>query len=222
LDPKRLAGRKAAEFIEDGMIVGLGTGTTAHHTIMRVGELVAEGLKMNAVCTSHQTRDLASSLSIPCLPLDEVNHIDLTIDGADEIDPDGNGIKGGRGALLYEKIVAFNSKRNIWVVGEQKLVKQLGTFPLPVEVIPFGHQLLIKRFEELGFNPVLRMEGTEVYLTDSKNYILDLHMKEISDPVYINALLKTYPGVVEHGLFLDTVNIAVAATETDTRIIKFR
>jgi len=189
---------------------------------MRVGELVADGLKMKAVCTSHQTRDLARSLNIPCLPLDEVPHIDLTIDGADEIDPDGNGIKGGKGALLYEKIVSSNSRQNIWVVSEQKLVKQLGAFPLPVEVIPFGHRLLIRRFEELGFHPVLRTEGKEIYLTDSKNYILDLHLKGINNPQYIHDLLKTFPGVVEHGLFLETVNIAVAATKSNTRIINFR
>ena len=204
------------------MIVGLGTGTTAYHTIVRVGELVAEGLNVQAVCTSSRTMDLANSLNIPCIPLDEVTHIDLTIDGADEIDPQGNGIKGGRGALLYEKIVASYSRQNIWVVGEQKLVKQLGAFPLPVEVVPFGHKLLMKKLVDMGFHPVLRMEGTDAYLTDSRNYILDLHLEKIEDPEYLHDLLKTFPGVVEHGLFLETVNIAVAATETNTRIINFR
>jgi ribose 5-phosphate isomerase A len=162
LESKKLAGRKATEFIKDGMIVGLGTGSTVYHTIIRVGELVAEGLKIQAVCTSLKTRDLACSLKIPCLSLDEVNQIDLTIDGADEIDPSGNGIKGGKGALLYEKIVASNSRQNIWVVSEYKLVKKLGTFPLPVEVIPFGHVILLRKFEELGFHPVLRRVDNKV------------------------------------------------------------
>jgi ribose 5-phosphate isomerase A len=222
LDPKVLAGRKATEFIKDGMIVGLGTGSTAYHTIIRVGELITEGLKIRAVCTSLKTCELACSLNIPCLPLDEVKCIDLTIDGADEIDPAGNGIKGGRGALLYEKIVASNSKQNIWVISDHKLVETLGAFPLPVEVIPLGYTMLLRRFEELGFNPVLRKTDNEVFITDSRNYIIDLYLESIVDPYETGRLLKTFPGVVEHGLFLDTVNTAIAASETTARVIRFR
>lgn len=222
MDPKVLAGRKATEFIEEGMIVGLGTGSTVYHTIIKVGELIANGLKIQAVFTSLKTRDLARSLNIPCLSLDEVKYIDLTIDGADEIDPAGNGIKGGKGALLYEKIVASNSKQNLWVVSEYKMVETLGAFPLPVEVIPLGHILLMKRFRELGFNPVLRKVDDEIYLTDSRNYIIDLYLNRIADPYETDRLLKTFPGVVEHGLFLDTVNTVIAASDSSTRVISFR
>lgn len=222
LDPKQLAGRKAAEFIEEGMTIGLGTGTTAYHTIVRVGEMVRDGLNIRTVYTSLETRDLATKHNIPCLTLGEAGHIDLTIDGADEIDPRGNGIKGGRGALLYEKIIASASSKNVWVVSEQKLVDNLGAFPLPVEVIPLASGFLMKRFTELEFSPVLRKSGNDAYLTDSKNYIVDLHLGEIDDPEYLGAHLKTFPGVVEHGLFLDTCNAAVVATNSDTRVIEFR
>ena len=218
---KKLAGEKATEFIKDGMVVGLGTGSTAYYTIMKVGELVKTGLKITAVATSNVTYDMSTKLKIPMVSLDDVDHIDLTIDGADEIDPQGNGIKGGGGALLFEKIVASHSKMNIWVVDESKLVNQLGTFPLPVEVLPFGETHTQHAFEALGLKPKKRMIGNSSFKTDSGNYIIDLYIGKISDPGELDHQLKQIPGVIEHGLFQGIVNKVVVGTKTDTRLIEF-
>ena len=219
---KQLAGEKAATFIEDRMMVGLGSGSTVYYTIRKLGELVRQGLAIKAVCTSEKTRYLAMEAGIPLWHLDETEYIDLTIDGADEVDPLGQGIKGGGGALLYEKIVASNSKQNIWVVEKRKMVQQLGAFPLPVEIMPFGHRNLIRRMDEMRLNPVLRMEGGEIFVTDGQHYIVDLHLRSIKDPRHLDLALRQMPGVVEHGLFLDTVNKVVAAGPDQVDIISFR
>jgi len=148
--------------------------------------------------------------------------IDLTIDGADEVDPNGNGIKGGGGALLFEKIVAANSKQNIWIVDESKLVSKLGKFPLPVEVVPYGHLQTIRKLEFLGYNPKLRKVNDKEFLTDSNHFIADLYLGEISDPEKLDYTLKHVPGVIEHGLFQGIVNKVVVGNEDSTRIIEFR
>jgi len=222
MNPKQLAGEKAVEFIKEGMTVGLGTGSTVYFTVLKLSEQIKEGLQIKAVCTSVATHKLAVSLNIPVLSMEEVDKIDLTIDGADEIDPNGHGIKGRWGALLFEKIVAANSKQNIWVVDDSKIVEQLGKFPLPVEVIPFGYKQVVKRFIELGFNPELRMEGQETFKTDSANFIIQLNLGKIDDPVELDRLLKQIPGVVEHGLFTNIVNKAVVADLSNIRIINYR
>jgi ribose 5-phosphate isomerase A len=218
---KKLAGEKATEFIRDGMIIGLGTGSTAYYTIMKVGELVKDGLKITAVATSNVTYDMATKLNIPMVSLDDVDYIDLTIDGADEIDPEGNGIKGGGGALLFEKIVASHSRMNMWVVDERKLVERLGAFPLPVEVVPFGERHTQLALKDLGLNSKKRMIGNSPFKTDSGNYIIDLYTGRITDPGDFDKKLKGIPGVIEHGLFLGIVDKVVVGTETDTRIIEF-
>jgi ribose 5-phosphate isomerase A len=222
MNPKQLAGEKAVEFIKEGMTVGLGTGSTVYFTVLKLGELVKKGLNVKAVCTSVATHKLAVSLNIPILSMEEVTGIDLTIDGADEIDPNGHGIKGRWGALLFEKIVAANSKQNIWVVDDSKIVEHLGKFPLPVEVIPFGYKQIVNRFVELGFNPELRMEGKETFKTDSGNFIIHLHPGIIKDPVELDKTIKHIPGVVEHGLFTGIVNKAVVADKSHIRIIDYR
>lgn len=222
MNPKQLAGEKAVEFIKEGMTVGLGTGSTVYFTVLKLGELVKKGFKVKAVCTSVATHKLAVSLEIPVLLMEEIDSIDLTIDGADEIDPNGHGIKGRWGALLFEKIVAANSHQNIWVVDDSKLVEQLGKFPLPVEVIPFGYKQVVKRFVELGFNPELRMEGKETFTTDSGNFIIHLSLGVIQDPIKLDWMIKQIPGVVEHGLFTGIVNKAVVADKNDIRIINYR
>jgi ribose 5-phosphate isomerase A len=204
------------------MIIGLGTGSTAYYAIRKLGELVSQGLKIEGVCTSEQTRGLAIEHGIPVLDIEDVYQIDITIDGADEIDPFGQGIKGGGGALLFEKIVASNSRHNIWVVEKRKMVPQLGAFPLPVEVMPFGHRNLIRTMEGRGWNPVLRKKGTEIFTTDGFHYIVDLHLSSIPDPRAMDAALKQLSGVVEHGLFLDTVNKVVSAGPERVEIISFR
>jgi ribose 5-phosphate isomerase A len=222
MNPKQLAGEKAVEFIKEGMTVGLGTGSTVYFTVLKLGELVKKGLNVKAVCTSVATHKLAVSLTIPILSMEEVTSIDLTIDGADEIDPNGHGIKGRWGALLFEKIVAANSKQNIWVVDDSKIVEYLGKFPLPVEVIPFGYKQIVNRFIELGYNPELRMEGKETFKTDSGNFIVHLHPGIIKDPVELDKTIKHIPGVVEHGLFTGIVNKAVVADKSKIKIINYR
>jgi ribose 5-phosphate isomerase A len=219
---KQQAGERAVTFVEDGMVVGLGTGSTAYYAIRKLGELARQGMKIKGVCTSEQTRDLARECGIPVVDIEDAKYIDLTIDGADEVDPDGQGIKGGGGALLYEKIVASNSRQNIWVVEKRKLVPQLGAFPLPVEIIPFGHRNLLRKMEERNWNPVLRKKGSEIFITDGHHYIVDLRLDSIPDPQQLDSEIRHLPGVVEHGLFLDTVNKVVAAGPDKVEIISFR
>lgn len=219
---KQQAGERAVTFVEDGMVVGLGTGSTAFYAIRKLGELARLGLKIKGVCTSEQTRNLAGEYGIPVVDIEDVNCINLTIDGADEVDPWGQGIKGGGGALLFEKIVASNSRQNIWVVEKRKLVPQLGTFPLPVEIMPFGHNNLLRKMEERKWNPVLRKKESEIFTSDGHHYIVDLHLDSITDPHQLDAEIRRLPGVVEHGLFLDTVNKVVAAGPDKVEIISFR
>jgi len=219
---KQQAGERAVTFVGDGMVVGLGTGSTVSYAIRKLGELARQGMQIKGVCTSAETMELALEYGIPVVGIDDVKCIDITIDGADEVDPGGQGIKGGGGALLFEKIVAANSGQNIWVVEKRKLVQQLGAFPLPVEIIPYGHSKLIKKMDERKWSPVLRQKGNEIFTTDGHHYIVDLHLHSIPDAQQISAELRKIPGVVEHGLFLDTVNKVVAAGPDKVEIISFR
>jgi ribose 5-phosphate isomerase A len=213
------SGEKAVEFIEDGMLLGLGTGSTVYYTIKKISLLVKQGMKLKAVSTSSATSQLASSLGIEVLPFNQIDKTDLTIDGADEVDPDLNGIKGGGGALLFEKLVAENSKRIIWVVDSTKTVKKLGKFPLPVEVIQFGFQQLLKLFIERNYNPVLRLKGNNPFITDSGNYIIDLHLFEIPNPEKLNKELKLVTGVVETGLFLNLADKVIIGRGNETEVV---
>lgn len=222
MNSKQTAGEKAVDFIEDGMVVGLGSGSTAFYTIQKIGKEVARGLKIIGVCTSEDTRQLAEKWKIPYVDIDGVERIDLTIDGADEIDPLGNGIKGGGGALLFEKIVAEVSDQIIWVVEKRKLVDQLGVFPLPLEILPFGHRHCIRVLEGMGLNPRLRLTGKEAFRTDGGHFIVDLYTGPIPDPHSLDRELKCIPGVIEHGLFLDLVNRAVVADSKEIDIITYR
>lgn len=214
------AGEKAVEFIKDGMLLGLGTGSTVFYTIRKVGELIKEGMKLKAVSTSSATSRLAASLGIEILPFKDINKTDLTIDGADEIDPSLNGIKGGGGALLYEKLVAEASAAVIWVVDSGKRVKKLGKFPLPVEVVPYGSTRLLRIFNDNSYNPVLRLKDDKPYLTDSGNYIIDLHLGEITNPVELNKEIKLMTGVVETGLFLNIADKVIVGIKDATEIIE--
>ncbi|MGG5337419.1 ribose-5-phosphate isomerase RpiA [Enterococcus sp. AZ172] len=218
---KQLVGIKAAEFVEDGMIVGLGTGSTAYYMVEEIGRRMREeGLKITGVTTSSGTKAQAESLGIPLKSIDEVPVVDLTIDGADEISADFQGIKGGGAALLFEKIVASYSKQTIWIVDGSKMVDQLGRFPLPVEVIPYGSQQLMRLFKEKNYQPVLRQTETgEIVVTDSGHYIIDLHLERIEDPEKLATYLDQLVGVVEHGLFLNMVSKVVVASENGVSVL---
>lgn len=221
---KEMVGIKAASFVEDGMIVGLGTGSTAYFMVKEIGRRVKEeGLKITGVTTSKETAKQATSLGIPLKSVDEVSFIDVTIDGADEISADYQGIKGGGAALLFEKIVATYSKSVIWIVDESKMVHHLGKFPLPVEVIPYGAKQLEKIFQNNNWHPVLRKNAAgEIVTTDSNNYILDLHLEKITDPESLADQLDHLTGVVEHGLFLNQVNTVIVGHEAGPEVIKAR
>ena len=205
MNPKQLAGEKAVEFIEDGMIVGLGTGSTAYWAIQKIGQRVREGLRIRAIATSTRSEQQARSLQIPIIDFADTQQIDITIDGADEADAQLNLIKGGGGALLREKIVATNSRQLIVVADESKLVRVLGKYPLPVETVIFGYETVQKKLKALGCEPKLRMDGNACYLTDNGNYILDCAFNEIKNPLELHEAINAIVGVVENGLF---VNIA--------------
>lgn len=214
---KKLAAEKAVEFVKDGMTVGLGTGSTVYYAINKLGELVNEGLKIKTVSSSNASTKLAKSLGIEVVSIDDVPLIDINIDGADEADISFNGIKGGGGALLFEKIVALNSEKNIWIVDSAKLVKTLGKFPLPIEVIPFGYKRVFEHLKDC--NPELRMKDGKIYKTDSGNYIFDLYLKKIEDPLIMDMELKQVTGIVETGLFIDIADTIIIGKENSTEII---
>lgn len=219
MNEKQLAAEKSIEFIKDGMTLGLGTGSTVFFLVNILAELVKQGLNVRCVSTSSQTSDLAKRFGINVINLNEVDQIDLTIDGADEVDHNLNGIKGGGGALLFEKIVASASEKVIWIVDSSKYVEKLGKFPLPVEVIPFGSNHIIKKLRNRGYDAVIRKNGSVVYITDSGNEIIDLHLGEIEDSVKLEHEIKLIPGVVEVGLFNNIANAVIVGKENSTEII---
>ncbi|MEL7091518.1 MAG: ribose-5-phosphate isomerase RpiA [Pseudomonadota bacterium] len=208
---KFVAAKRAAEFVEDGMRVGLGTGSTAAWLVQCLGQLVQdEGLRFRGVPTSTRTADLAREVGIEVISLDEAKWLDLTIDGADEFDGDLNLIKGGGGALLQEKIVATASDQMIVIADVGKEVEHLGAYPLPLEIIPFGWQTTQALIEEtlvsmdvLGRTATLRMNVDRPFVTDEGNYILDLHLQRIGNPRQLSLVINQMPGVVENGLFID-------------------
>lgn len=208
MNQKKLVGEKAASFIEDNTVVGLGTGSTATYMIEALAQRVKdENLSITCVSTSNVSKKLAIDLGLNVKELSEVGEIDITIDGSDEISPDYQGIKGGGGALLYEKIVAVNSKKVIWIVDDSKMVDYLGAFPLPVEVIPFGSEHLFEKFKQKGYKPTYRMQdAADKFVTDAGNIIIDLHLEKIDDPKQLARELESEVGVVEHGFFIDIVD----------------
>ncbi|WP_186577903.1 ribose-5-phosphate isomerase RpiA [Aquibacillus kalidii] len=213
---KQLAGEKATEFIKDGMVLGLGTGSTVYWTIQKLGELVKGGLNIQGVPTSKQTEKLANQLDIPLLSLSDVNDIDLTIDGADEANSNLELIKGGGGALLREKMIASISRRLVIVVDQSKYVPELGHFPLPVEIVPFGWEITSKQIAALGCLPQLRREERDPVVTDNGNYIVDCHFNTISDAKQLDQALNMIPGVVENGLFVDMANELIIGRDDGT------
>ncbi|WNJ17932.1 ribose-5-phosphate isomerase RpiA [Pontibacter sp. G13] len=213
---KQLAGEHAATFVESGMTVGLGTGSTAIWAVRKIGEMVQQGLKIVGMPTSQETEALAISLGIPLVGFEESQHVDLTIDGADEFDPEFTLIKGGGGALYREKMIASISEKMIVVCDESKSCQTLGQFPLPIEVVPFGWEVTASRLADLGVDPVLRMQDHDVFHTDNGNLILDCQFGEIPDPAALHDMLKGWVGVVETGLFLEMANMIVVGKNDGT------
>lgn len=211
---KKMAAEKAVEHVDNGMVVGLGTGSTVKHAIKKLGERINAGLKIEGIPTSLRTKKLAIKLNIPLVDLNEYTEIDLTIDGADEVDSFLNLIKGGGGALTREKIIAYHSKKEIIVVDETKVVKKLGVdFPVPVEVTKFGWNATKKTLEELGCTAVLRTIMDEVYITDNSNYILDCDFGKINEPEALEKEINSIPGVIENGLFIDLADEVIVGSK---------
>ena len=207
---KKVAALEAVKYIKDGMTVGLGTGSTAFFMIEAIGEMVRNGLKIKAVATSEETEKLAKKLGINVISLAEAKRLDVTIDGADEVDSQFQLIKGGGGALLREKIVAHNSDLNIIIADSSKQVSRLGQFKLPIETIPFATQLIIKELEEMNLHPVQRMRGTDDYKTDENNDIVDVDIwKTDIKLIDLEHQLKNIPGIVETGLFLTSTDLVI-------------
>ena len=218
---KMAAGIEAAKLVENDMIVGLGTGSTVRFFVDELGRRVQEeGLTFTGVTTSLRTKEQAEGYGINIVDVDDVDHIDITIDGADEVDKNFDGIKGGGAALLWEKIVATNSSKIVWIVDESKVVDTIGRFPLPVEVIPFGERHVLDRFKERGYEPVLRLDDQgQPVLTDEHNHVIDLHMEKIEHPEDLAQDLITTVGVVEHGLFLNMVDTVIVGDPTGPRVM---
>ncbi|AXI07735.1 ribose 5-phosphate isomerase A [Oceanobacillus zhaokaii] len=210
MNEKKIVGEKAVEFIKDGMVVGLGTGTTVYYSIIKLGKLVKEGLNIQGIPTSVQTEELAKQLGIPLVSCNEVEQIDVAIDGADEVNSDLDLIKGGGGALLREKIIAKAANKFIVVATPSKMVGNLGSFQLPVEVAPFGVELTEKHIRKYGINPILRQIEGNPYKTDNGNYIFDCSFPDSLNVKELEEKLNLIPGVVENGLFINMTDIVVS------------
>ena len=226
---KRQAAARALEQVRDGMKLGLGTGSTAKHFVELLGERVRAGLNVVGVPTSEATRADAVRCGIPLTTLDDVDRLDLTVDGADEIDLALNLIKGGGGALLREKIVAAASDRMIVIADESKSVDVLGRFPLPVEVVPFGlaatRRAIGEAFAQSGVSGqkvVQKGKDGHVFVTDGGHWIVDAHLGRIADAPRLAGLLASIPGVVEHGLFIGLSSIAILAGPEGIRVVERR
>ena len=224
---KRQAAARALEHVRDGMKLGLGTGSTARHFVELLGERVRAGLNVIGVPTSEATRVDALRCGIPLATLDDIDRLDLTVDGADEIDPALNVIKGGGGALLREKIVATASDRMIVIADDTKWVEVLGRFPLPIEVIPFGlaatQRVISKAFAEGGVSGqmvVRKGRDGHVFVTDGGHWIVDAHLGRIADAPRLAGLLTSIPGVVEHGLFIGLASTAMLAGSQGIRVVE--
>jgi ribose 5-phosphate isomerase A len=211
---KKAAALKASEFVRDGMVVGLGTGSTAKHLLVALGEQVKAGMKLRGVPTSQETAELAQQAGIPLIDAENRWEIDVAIDGADQVDPHFNLIKGGGGALLKEKIVAASAKQFIVMVDHTKQVPVLGgSFPLPIEVIPFGWGSTAREIEaRTKSRVVLRERNGAPFRTEAGNLIVDVHIDRISQPGELETALNLIPGVVETGLFVGRTNVLIVGT----------
>ncbi|MEM6261866.1 MAG: ribose-5-phosphate isomerase RpiA [Bacteroidota bacterium] len=218
---KKAAGEYAAGLVKQGMSVGLGTGSTVYFTLLKLGEMVREGLDIRGIPTSEQTAKIAQEQGITLVDFQTCDHLDLTIDGADEVDAQLNLIKGGGGALYREKMVASISDYLAIVADASKISKVLGSFALPVEIVPFGHELTYKRIQALGVTPELRTTGGYTYLTDNGNFILDCPFNPIENSGELHHTLKLLPGVVETGFFIGMAKeVIVGKADGEVEVIR--
>lgn len=215
---KQHAARASLAYIKEGMVVGIGSGSTSEHMVNFLGESVQQGLGITGVPSSKKIESLARSLSIPLTTLAEVQELDVYIDGADEVDTDFNMIKGGGGALLREKILAYNAKKRVIIVDSSKQVKKLGKFKLPIEVIPFAQHSVMRHLNEMNLKPLLREREIGAYTTDEGNHIIDADISTFHDYKALNEALLRIPGVVETGLFLGFVDLLIVGTKNETKI----
>ncbi|KMY50821.1 ribose-5-phosphate isomerase RpiA [Peribacillus loiseleuriae] len=219
---KKIVGEKAVEFVKDGMTVGLGTGSTVYYTIIKLGQLMKEGLTIKGVPTSVETEKLAIECGIPLANIKEIDQIDVAIDGADEVDSQLNLMKGGGGALLREKIIARAAKKFIVVADPAKIVNHLGAFPLPIEVVPFGVEMTNEQIRLLGAETKIRYSNGNPYQSDNGNYIIDAKFPNILNPVTLEQKLNMIPGVVENGLFNQMANAVITLNAEKSVVIKNR
>lgn len=219
-DLKKRVAYEAINYIKDGMVVGLGTGSTMYYAIQSLGERIKEGLNIKGIPTSERTAEWARSNNIPLTDFSEVNHLDLVIDGADEVDENFQLIKGGGGALLREKIVANATDQFIVIIDESKYVQSLGKFKLPVEVVPFGWEVTAREIEALGCNATLRNDHNGIFLTDNDHYILDCDFKVINNPEKLNQDLISIVGVVETGLFINMARKVLISYSDSGKVIE--
>lgn len=217
---KKVVGEKAVEYIQDGMTIGLGSGSTVYWMMKKLGELVQEGFNVRGVPSSLRTEGWAKEFGIPLVYFSEVSRLDVAIDGADEVDPGFNLIKGGGGSLLREKLVDAAADQLIIVVDDRKLVQTLGAFPLPVEVVPFGWELTAMRVAALDCSPQLRKKDGEIFVTNNGNYILDCPFTSIADPTALHHELKQILGVVETGLFINMTDIVIVGEAEGIKILE--
>ena len=221
VNEKKVAALEAVKYVKSGMTVGLGTGSTAFFMIEAIGEMVQNGMEIKAVATSNETEKLATKLGINVITLAEAKKLDVTIDGADEVDEHFQLIKGGGGALLREKIVAHNSNLNIIIADSSKSVSKLGKFKLPIETIPFATQLIIEELRGIGLSPVQRKNGNDDYKTDENNDIVDIDIWDTNITLTdLEQQLKTIPGIVETGLFLTSTDLVIIGKEGQAMVKK--
>ncbi|GAB3063721.1 ribose 5-phosphate isomerase A [Virgibacillus ainsalahensis] len=217
---KKNAGEKAVEYIEDGMTLGLGSGSTIYWMMKRLSVQIQNGLSVKGIPTSKRTEGWAREFGIPLTEFAEIEKIDLAIDGANEIDPNLNLIKGGGGSLVREKIVNEFAERLLIIADDGKFYNQLGKHLLPVEVIPFGWEVTARNLEKLGCTTNLRMQDNNVFISDNENYIVDCQFDSIQDPVRLHEELKLLVGVIETGLFCNMVDQVIIGKDSKVELLR--
>lgn len=222
MNEKKLVGETAVDYVKEGMVLGLGTGSTVFYTIAKLGRLVQQGFSVKGVPSSIKTEKLALEAGIPLVPLNQIEQVDLAIDGADEVDLSLNLIKGGGGALLREKIIAKAAKSFIVVADSRKIVTKLGAFPLPVEVVPFGLGMTMKSIQDLGLSPEIRQKNGSLFKTDNGNFIVDCKIPEKINLQHLEQNLNLIPGVVDNGLFIGIADTIITLNKEKNILVHVR